>query len=126
MNPFDTSNVYTPTTYEEVKEAKQKAEEAVKDSNRKYKDYLITCLCTTGLVNVIVRVKESDTRGILIVEENNSSALYPYEVKFYPIRKDGGVSLKSKYVAGFWGWIIKDLLKMLTDTFESTGEKYES
>ena len=120
------AETYAVISYEEVIEAKEKKEEAFKDFIFKYKNYLITCLCNTGLINVIVCVKQTGDRGVLRVEENSGSINQPYKIKFYPCKKNGEISLKSKYVASFFDWRMKELLSNLQAVFESTGESSAS
>ena len=113
MNPFDTSNVYTPTTYEEMVEVMQEAEESEKKYKQAYKNFLITCLCEAGFAKKIVRHKKSGCEGILEIKDR--SYYRPYEIKFFPVKKNGGISLKSK----FYG-LTRDnrLVQDLTDLFE--------
>lgn len=113
---------YAVTTFEEVEEAKIKRENSVKDFRSKYENYLMTCLCNAGLAHNKVRVKKNGDIGVLRVEENRGSISYPYEIKFYPLKKDGEVSLKSRYVSEFWGWKIKSLVEELQKTFEPVGD----
>lgn len=113
MSIFDVSNVYTPTTYNEMMEANKEAEESVKKYKQAYKNFLITCLCEAGFAKKIVRHKRLGCEGTLEIEEK--SYFRPYEIKFFPLRKDQGVSLKSK----FYGLTNdKTLVQELTEMFE--------
>ena len=118
------AETYAVTSYKEVLEAKKKKDKANFDFLWKYKNYLITCLCNAGLVKVIVRNKNTNDKGVPRVEENKGSLLYPYEIKFYPIRKDGGVSLKAKYIPNFWQYKTAEIFTSLQNSFESTGDNY--
>lgn len=113
MNPFDTSNVYTPITYEEMVKVKQEAAESEKKYRQAYKNFLITCLCEAGFAKKIVRHKKSGCEGILEIEERSYHR--PYEIKFFPVKKNGGISLKAKFCG-----LTSDnrLVQDLTDLFE--------
>ena len=115
-------DTYRLVTYDEVEEAKKRKEEAVRDYNSKHKDYLFTCLRNAGFIGVRVRVKETKVVGVLRVEENHGSLLYPYEIKFYPVKKDGNISLNSRSVPKFWGWHLKTMAESLRDLFEIAGD----
>lgn len=118
------AETYAVTTLEEVLEAKLNRENAIKDYRIKVKNYLITCLCDTKFSNVRVRVKKTGDVGELRVVENYGSALtlYPYELKFFPVKKDGNISLKSKNVPNLYGWHLTKTDKMLQDIFEIVGD----
>lgn len=116
------AETYAVTTLEEVLEAKLNRENAIKDYRIKVKNYLITCLCDTKFSNVRVRVKKTGDVGELRVVENRDSPIYPYEVKFFPVKKDGNISLKSKYIPNLYGWHLTKTDKMLQDIFEIVGD----
>lgn len=113
---------YRLVTYDEVEEAKKRKEEAVRNYTSKHKDYLFTCLCNAGFLGVRVRAKETKVVGVLRVAENHGSLLYPYEIKFYPVKKDGNISLNSRGVPKFWGWQLKTMPEMLRELFEIAGD----
>ena len=113
---------YRLVTYDEVEEAKKRKEEAVRSYTSKHKDYLFTCLRNAGFLGVRVRAKETKVVGVLRVAENHGSLLYPYEIKFYPVKKDGNISLNSRGVPKFWGWQLKTMPEMLIELFEIAGD----
>lgn len=117
---------YPVVTLEEVQEARQKRDNSIDDFRNKYYGYLMTCLCEAGFVDSHkvhkVRAKSCGTIGILRIESEQYSNLYPYGIKFYPIKKDGKVSLKSKYITQFYGWRIENLLEDLLEAFELVGD----
>lgn len=109
------------TTFEELEKYEQEREEAIVDYHFKYIDYLRSCLRITGLTSK-VRVKETKDVGVLRIEENRGSIAFPFEIKFYPIKKNGEVSLKSRYVNKFLSWRIKELVSELQKAFEPVGD----
>lgn len=121
------TETYAIVSYEEVAEAQHKAEEAKKEFLWKHKNFLITCLCKVGFADKRVRVKKTGDMGVLRVEEYNSlSFLHPYELRFYPIKKNGEISLKSRYVNGFFSFREKDTIQQLLDIFELVEDTNES
>ena len=116
------TDIHRTVTYAEVEEAEHKKKKASVDYAYKLIDYLSTCLQNAGFLNVRVRVKETGVVGVLRVEENHGSTLYPYEIKFYPAKKDGNISLNSRSVSKFWGWHLKNMPEMLRDLFEVVGD----
>ena len=121
-----TNETYAVTSYEEMIEAKQKAEEAKKQYYWRHKDYLITCLCNVGFAKSKVRVKKTDDIGVLVVEEKHFMSIQPYEIKFYPFKKNGDLSLKSKYVANFNQFFDRDITQELLNCFEKVEDSNES
>ena len=116
------AETYAVTTIEEVEEARQKKINAEKDFHIKYKNYLWTCLCDVDMANTKVRLKNTDIVGVLRVEKDVGSLTYPYDIKFFPLKKNGEVSLKSKYVPRLF--IIQDRYKreVLRELFEIVGD----
>lgn len=113
---------YEVVSLKELKKAEQKMTEVVRDYHNKHRNYLLTCLCETGLANAIVRVKQTGDIGVLRVKENCGSKICPYIVRFYPVRKDGNISLNHRYVPNFFTWLTEDMTKLLKDTFEIVGD----
>lgn len=115
------NETYAVVSYEEMKEASRQAEESAKKYKQAYKNFLITCLCEAGFAKKIVRHKKTGCEGVLEIEEK--SYWRPYEIKFFPVKKDGGISLKSK----FYGLTNDNsLVHDLTEMFELVGDKNES
>ena len=117
---------YAVTSYEEMIEAKQKAEEAKKQFHWRHKDYLITCLCNVGFAKSKVRVKKTGDIGVLVVEEKGYLSTHPYEIKFYPFTKSGDLSKKSRYVAQFNQMHEKDIIRELQNCFEKVEDSNAS
>ena len=117
---------YAVTSYEEMVEARQKAEEAKKQFHWRHKDYLITCLCEVGFAKSAVRVKHTGDTGVLVVEEKGFLSTQPYEIKFYPFKKNGDLSLKPRYVGRFNQFHEKDMIQELLNCFEKVEESNAS
>lgn len=83
-------------TFNDVKEAKQKYEDSKKEYHIAVYDFLTQCLVDAGMSNKTVRVKKDGKKGVLRVEEGSYGR--PFEIKFYPLKKDGGVSQMSRGV----------------------------
>ena len=114
--------IYAVTSYEDLEIAKTAKEAADKYFHNTYKNYLITCLCNAGLAKKKVRVIKTGDVGVLEIEKG-SYYNDVYEIKFYPIRKDGGVSLKSKYVNGLSTWKVENYPTLLPTLFEIVGDE---
>ena len=110
---------YSVTSYEELVIAKTNKEVADKHFHKTLENYLITCVCNAGLANKKVRVKKTGVTGVLRVEKGN----FHHEIKFYPFRKDGAVSLKSQYVSGLSTWQVENYHTLLPTLFETVGEE---
>ena len=117
---------YAKTTVEEVLRARVERDEAKKRYNNKYKDYLITCLCNVGFANKDVIAVPLHSKGVLRVEECSYSTLHPYKINFYPYKKDGGISAKSKGVPHFWVSDLSDLCNVLKHSFQLAGDENAS
>lgn len=115
------NETYAVVSYEEMMEARIQAEESAKKYTQAYKNFLITCLCEAGFAKKIVRFKKLNILGVLDIE--SKSYWRPYEIKFFPLKKSGGVSAKSK----FYG-LIRDesLVEDLTEKFELAGDENAS
>lgn len=112
---------YTVTSYEDMKEVKEQYNEALSRYKQSYKNFLITCLCEVGFAKKKVREKRTGSVGFLEVREK--SYFTPYEIKFYPLKKNGETSLNSKY----FGYLQNERLAQdLTDLFELVGDENES
>ena len=109
---------YAVTSYDEMFEAKRQAEESVRKYKQAYKNFLITCLCKAGFAKKRVRFKKLNLEGVLQVEEK--SYFSPYEIKFYPVKKDGGLSQKSRYHGNYHD---EGLVAELTENFEVVGDE---
>ena len=112
---------YAVVSYEEMRDAKIEAEQSAKKYKQAYKNFLITCLCEVGFAKKRVRHKRSGCEGILTVEEKSYFA--PYEIKFYPVKKDGGISLKPKYHGYYHD---NSLVEELKENFELVGDENAS
>lgn len=111
------NETYAVTSYEEVLEARKEVETYSKKYRQAYKNFLITCLCKAGFAKKRVRHKKLNIIGVLEVGEK--SYWSPYEIKFFPVRKDGGISLKAKY----YGYTHEDrMVEDLTEIFEIVGD----
>ena len=111
------NETYEVVSFEEMRESQIAVEQANNEYKRLYKNFLITCLCKSGFAKKKVRHKKTGIVGVLVVE---SRTYYrPYEIKFYPIRKDGMVSLKAKYHGCYSD---KTLVEELKWNFELVGE----
>ena len=119
----DISNIYTPTTYEDMMELRKQSEESKRKFKQSYKDFLITCLCKAGFAKKIVRIKGTDTTGVLEVEENSYSTLRPFEIKFYHTTKSGRLSKIPKYVPSFRSFPDENRVQNLLDAFELAGDE---
>lgn len=115
------NETYSVVSYEEMKEARRQAEESSKKYKQAYKNFLITCLCEAGFAKKIVRHKKLNITGVL--EITDKTYWRPYEVKFFPVKKDGGISAKSKYYG-----LVNDesYVKDLTEIFELVGDENAS
>ena len=83
-------------TFNDVKEAEQKYKDAKREYSLSVYDFLAQCLVDAGMSNKTVRVKKDGKIGVLRVEESSYGC--PFEIKFYPLKKDGGVSQMSRGV----------------------------
>ena len=107
------NETYSVVSYEEMMEARKQSEESAKKYKQAYKNFLITCLCEAGFAKKIVRHKKYGWEGILEITEK--TYWRPYEIKFFPLKKNGGISAKSK----FYGLVNDEtFVRDLTDIFE--------
>ena len=123
------SETYAVVSYEEMMESRQRADNFTKEANKKYENFLITCLCEVGFANKTVREKRTGNLGVL--EVVNKGYLYgifprPCEIKFYPITKRGIPSVKSQYVSGFSSYREDIMVQQLLNCFELVGDENES
>ena len=121
--------IYSVVSYREMMETRERTNRALQENNRKYKNFLITCLCEAGFENSKkVRIKTTGAVGVLEVEDKQY--LYggfprPYEIKFYPETKSGEISKKSRYIP-LSQYREEDLVKQLTNLFELVGDENAS
>ena len=108
-------------TYSELLLSQTRKENAIRDYKRNFYNYLFTCLVEAGYVGKLVRVKSIDKIGVLRVEFQGYSAINPYKITFYPLRKDGGVSMRSTYVP-LVNYKIEEVPKQLKELFEVVGD----
>ena len=112
------TETYTVTSYEEMMEARNEAEESAKKYKQAYKNYLITCLCKAGFADKKVKRKRTGVIGFLKVAE--CSFFHAHEIKFYPLTKDGNISKVAKY----HGYYHEDrLVEELVANFELVGDE---
>lgn len=115
------NETYSVVSYEEMKEANKEAEESAKKYRQAYKNFLITCLCESGFAKKLVRHKKLNIVGILDITEK--TYWRPYEIKFFPVKKNGGISAKPKY----YGLVHDErFVQDLTEIFELVGDDYAS
>lgn len=88
-------------TFNDVKEAKQKYEDSKKEYHVAVYDFLAQCLVDAGMSNKTVRVKKDGKKGVLRVESTDGW-FSPFSIKFYPLKKDGGISQMSRGVSDLY------------------------
>lgn len=110
-----------PVTYEEMNQARRDFEDAKKEFNRKYYDFLSTCIEDAEFKNKLVQLKETDIRGVFKVDFE-SSIRQPWLIKFFPLTKSGDVSMRSKYLRGLCSWREDTLTEQLLNLAEVVGE----
>lgn len=112
--------IYSVTTYEELEECKERKNQAIEAHQKAMKNYLLTCIDKAGMYNK-VKIKNTDVVGVLKVV-TTANLMYPYEIKFYPLKKDGEVSQNSRYNPKFRSWDMKNMLENLIGAYEVVGE----
>lgn len=120
------TETYAVTSYEEMEEARLRANGAIIEFRLRHKNFLITCLCEVGFANKTVRVKKTGDTGVLTVEEKGYTSFYPYEIKFYPFKKNGDISLKSRYLSQFNQMHGDTMIQELLNCFELVGDENAS
>ena len=108
-------------TYDEMNTARADFEDARITFTQKYHDFLKGCLENAGVLNKIVQLKGSTIRGQFKIASDISSR-QPWEIKFYPLTKNGEVSLRSKYLTRFYPWKEDTLTEQLINLAEVVGE----
>ena len=108
-------------TYEEMNKARSDFEDARRDYNLKYHDFLKGCIERAGFTNKLVQLKDSTIQGVFKVD-NESSTRQPYAIKFFPLTKNGDVSMRSKYLPRFYSWHEDTLTEQLLNIAEVVGE----
>lgn len=108
-------------TYEEMNQARRDFEDARIEFSKKYYDFLSTCIENAGFKNKLVQLKETDIRGVFKVD-SESSTRQPWAIKFFPLTKNGDVSMKSKYLHNFCSWHENTLTEQLLNLAEVVGE----
>lgn len=118
------TETYAVVSYEELEEAKRNHIEARKEFFQKHENFLITCLCNAGFANKKVRVKQTGVVGVLRVENSSfGSYSYPYEIKFYPLKKNGETRMYSMCVAQFNPFREQEIHQQLLNAFELVGDE---
>lgn len=108
-------------TYEEMNKARSDFEDARREFNLKYLDFLKGCIENAGFTNKLVQLKDSTIRGIFKVD-SDSSLRRPFTIKFFPLTKNGDVSMRSKYLPRFYSWEEDTLTEQLISLAEVVGE----
>ena len=108
-------------TYEEMNQARRDFEDARKEFNLKYLDFLKGCIENAGFTNKLVQLKDSTIRGVFRVD-SYSSTYQPWEIKFYPLTKSGEVSMKSKFLHNFYSWKEDELTEQMLKIADVVGE----
>ena len=108
-------------TYEEMNQARDAFSKARQEFSSKYYDFLRTALEEAGVHNKLVQIKDTKLVGVFKISESISSR-QPWEIKFYPMTKNGTVSMKSKYLNNFCSWYENTIVKQLQEIAEVVGE----
>lgn len=108
-------------TYEEMNKARSDFEEARREYNHKYYDFLRGCIENAGFTNKLVQLKGSTIRGVFKVD-SDSSLRQPWAIKFFPLTKSGDVSMRSRFLPGFYSWKEDTLTEQLLNLAEVVGE----
>ena len=104
-------------TYEEMIDARSDFEGARMTFYQKYHDFLKGCIEKAGFTNKLVQLKDSTIRGQFKIAQNISTR-QPWEIKFYPLTKNGEVSMRSKYLPRFYSWQENTLTEQLISLAE--------
>ena len=108
-------------TYDEMNKARSDFEDARREYNSKYYDFLKGCIKKAGFTNKLVQLKDSNIRGVFKVD-SDSSLRQPWAIKFFPLTKNGDVSMRSKYLPRFYSWKEDTLTEQLISLAEVVGE----
>lgn len=111
----------TTVTYEEINIARDNFSKAQAEFNSHYYYFLCTVLQEAGVYNKLVRIKSSNVLGQFQVAEE-PSVRRPFEINFFPLTKDGRVSLRSKYLRDFYRWKEDSLVQQLKEIAEVVGD----
>ena len=107
-------------TYDEMNTARRTFEDARIEYCHKYHDFLKGCVEKAGFTNKLVQLKDSTIRGVFKV--CSDSSLQPWAIKFFPLTKNGDVSMRSKYLPRFYSWKEDTLTEQLLNLAEVVGE----
>lgn len=108
-------------TFEEMNQARDKYRVARQEFSLQYLRYLTTVLENAEVLDKLVKIKGKDLTGQFKVADTNSSS-QPWEIKFYPLTKNGEISLRSKYLNGFYSWKEDTLVEQLKNIAEVVGD----
>lgn len=87
-------------TYEQLHESRRVKEEAEEKYKKDYFCYACQCIQDAGFDDVdVCSIANPSLRGRLCVVATGYD-YSPYEIKFFPLRKDGVLSKKSTYISG--------------------------
>ena len=111
----------TTVTYEEMNQARDNFSKAQMEFKSQYHNFLYTALKETGFCDKLVRVKSNGLLGQFQVVESPYVSR-PFEINFYPLTKEGRVSLRSKYLNNFYRWKEDTLVQQLEEICEVVGD----
>lgn len=108
-------------TYNDVKVAENNMMVARRKYHEAVYDFLNQSLTEAGFAGKTVIVKETGEKGFLQVSESGIGGIFtPFEIKFYPLKKDGNVSQVARRIHGLYSFnILSDrCVKHLQSVFE--------
>lgn len=108
-------------TYEEMNLARENYATARQEFSLQYLRFLTTVLEKAGVLDKLVKIKGKDLTGQFKVADTNASR-QPWEIRFYPLTKNGEISLRSKYLNGFYSWKEDTLVEQLKNICEMVGD----
>lgn len=104
-------------TYEEMSKAREEYNEARSAFKQKYFEFLTSVLREAGVFHKLVKIKGRDLVGQFQVSEDPYDRT-PWSIKFYPLTKNGEISLRSKYI-NFYSWneniLVENLKKVVEE-----------
>lgn len=112
-------------TYEELAKSLEVRNKAIEEYKTNFFNYLAYCRNKAGFTDVLLRNKHNGKIGKLAIVGTGTHTMYPYEFRFYPLKKNGEVSLNSCYV-DFKPWRVAEMYDTLIKRFEVVGDSVES
>ena len=104
------------TFYEDLVKALENRQRANREFQSIYISYLNGVLIQLGFKDQVVREICSGSLGVLKIEASYSP-LHPYEIKFFPLRRDGEISARNIHISNYYPWDEKRLLEQLKTLF---------